>query len=364
MPYEAEHAARISNPDKYAKFRRENDKFGKGIDVIWGITDAGKTEIQSIRFDASKFSATEAKKWLKDHDYKPIEFAEASKDDGKSIDSNSSNIEHKTFKFNLASVEEIKANDSRYGIIKGYASTFGNVDRGNDIIVKGAFVKSLDWYRKEGKLIPMCYQHSMMHPIGGFSPSKMYEDEKGLYVEGEINLDTEKGKEAYALAKQGVISDMSIGFTCNDYDLGMEDDSTVRKIKEVQLWEISPVIIPMNPQAKITDVKNIVTIEDLGKEEDLEILDDNVIDDNTLLEMKKSQIERVLRETGRFSRSAVKHIVSCLKFHKKEDRLNLDNQELSGLLNSVKQRDAVQNKNIVNDRELCNLLNTIKAYRR
>jgi len=78
MPYKNEHSARIKDPGKYKTFRRENDKFGKGIDVIWGITDKGKAEVQAIRFDAKKFTAKQAKDWLKKHDYKSIKFEPAS----------------------------------------------------------------------------------------------------------------------------------------------------------------------------------------------------------------------------------------------------------------------------------------------
>jgi hypothetical protein len=77
MPYSNEHAARLNPPDKYVKFRRENGKFGSGIDVIWGITKEGKTEIQAIRFRASKFTVEKAKSWLKNHDFKPILFEPA-----------------------------------------------------------------------------------------------------------------------------------------------------------------------------------------------------------------------------------------------------------------------------------------------
>jgi len=77
MPYPNEHAARLKNPGKYKRFRRENDKFGSGIDAIWGITQDNKVELQAIRFDASKFTAAEAKKWLADHDYSPIRFEAA-----------------------------------------------------------------------------------------------------------------------------------------------------------------------------------------------------------------------------------------------------------------------------------------------
>jgi len=69
-PFPNEHAARQNPPSKYVRFRRENNKFGPGIHVIWGITSDQKTEIQSIRFSASKFTPEQARKWLKEHKYK------------------------------------------------------------------------------------------------------------------------------------------------------------------------------------------------------------------------------------------------------------------------------------------------------
>lgn len=77
MPYPNEHAARINSPDKYTKLRRNNDEFGKGIDVIYGVTKDGKAEVQAIRFDKEKFTPEAAKKWLKDHDYSSSGFEEA-----------------------------------------------------------------------------------------------------------------------------------------------------------------------------------------------------------------------------------------------------------------------------------------------
>ena len=67
MPYAEEHTARVNNPGKYSKFRRQNNKFGPGVDVVWGIKSDGTVEAESIRFDASKFTAEQALKWLKDH---------------------------------------------------------------------------------------------------------------------------------------------------------------------------------------------------------------------------------------------------------------------------------------------------------
>ena len=77
MPYPNEHAARLADPGKYAKFRRKSRAFGSGIDAIYGITEAGDVELQTIRFAAGKFSASEAKAWLKEHDHDAIKFERA-----------------------------------------------------------------------------------------------------------------------------------------------------------------------------------------------------------------------------------------------------------------------------------------------
>lgn len=77
MPYKLQHSARLRDPGQFKEFRRENDKMGEGVDVIWGITEAGTTETQAIRFDKTKFTEDECKTWLKEHDMSPIEFEPA-----------------------------------------------------------------------------------------------------------------------------------------------------------------------------------------------------------------------------------------------------------------------------------------------
>lgn len=80
-PFPNEHAARLTDPSQYDSFARKNDEFGDGIDAIYGIKD-GKTELQAIRFDKSKYSVKEAKDWLELHEFKPIMFEEASERSG------------------------------------------------------------------------------------------------------------------------------------------------------------------------------------------------------------------------------------------------------------------------------------------
>jgi len=78
-PYPNEHACRLEDPDKYIRFRRGNDKFGKGIHAIWGVQGGDKpVELQAIRLDKEKFTVPEARAWLKEHEYKCILFEPAS----------------------------------------------------------------------------------------------------------------------------------------------------------------------------------------------------------------------------------------------------------------------------------------------
>lgn len=198
--------------------------------------------------------------------------------------------EFKSFSFQITETKEEDRDGKRYGIVKGYASTYGNVDRGGDRVMKGAFTKSLGDYQARNRPVKMYFQHNSYDIIGGFPVDKIKEDETGLYVEGEINLKVQRGKEAYALAKQGVLSDFSIGYSVDDYELS----DGVRDLKTLKLWEVSLVGEPMNQQAIVTDVKSekyVKTIDDVEN-------------------ITKKEFEELLRETGAFSRQACVYIAS------------------------------------------------------
>ena len=79
-PYPNEHAARINDPDKYEMFRRDANAGGDGIDFIYGIFEENGerlSEIQSVRFDADRYTMEESMQWLADHDMEPMKFEEA-----------------------------------------------------------------------------------------------------------------------------------------------------------------------------------------------------------------------------------------------------------------------------------------------
>lgn len=135
------------------------------------------------------------------------------------------------------------------GTFEGYASIFGNVDKGGDKVVPGAFVESLAEARRTGRKIKMLREHDPREPIGIWED--MAEDAKGLWGKGRLILDVPKARETHALLKAGAVDGLSIGYRTKDY----EPDGNVRLLKKVDLWEVSIVTFPMNDRSKVTAVK-------------------------------------------------------------------------------------------------------------
>jgi len=144
---------------------------------------------------------------------------------------------------------EVKASEE--GRIEGYAAFFNNVDSYKDVIMPGAFKKSIE---NDIDNIKMFFNHDWSSvPIGTINQLK--EDEKGLYFEAQLNntalaVDVKEG------IKTGAVNKMSIGFITEKSENGEIEGKTVRKLKEIKLFEISPVNFPANEKADITGYKN------------------------------------------------------------------------------------------------------------
>ena len=136
------------------------------------------------------------------------------------------------------------------GKICGYGSIFDQIDSQNDRVVRGAFQKTLAKIKTRGVFPKMLWQHDQTQPIGIWT--KMEEDSRGLYVEGNLLLDLQQGQEAYHLVKSGGIDGLSIGYQVCKALKGK--DSGVRLLTELELFEVSLVTFAANPQAKITNL--------------------------------------------------------------------------------------------------------------
>lgn len=141
------------------------------------------------------------------------------------------------------------------GFFCGYASVFQVLDHHHEVIAPRAFKASLSKWSSKGKLPKMLWQHDAKKPVGVWH--EIYEDEHGLFVKGQLLLDLEAGREAYALLKAGVIDSLSIGFrpVKAKREAARDGKNQVRLLEEVDLMEISLVTFGANPEAKITAVK-------------------------------------------------------------------------------------------------------------
>lgn len=172
-------------------------------------------------------------------------------------------------------VTDVAHDDERnVAVIKGYGAVFGNVDLGRDVITRGAFSKTL---ADKGNKVYFLADHKY-DTDNLLGVATVEEDEVGLIGSYEINLDLQKGREIYSQAKQmqeaGLPLGMSIGY---DVVKGDPDPRTqVRILKELRLHEISLTMFPMNPEARVTSVKNMNVAE-------LERLRSEI---NSLLEVK------------------------------------------------------------------------------
>ena len=160
-------------------------------------------------------------------------------------------IEYKTFELEMKEADESEG----LGRFEGYASTFGNMDLGFDVVDKGAFKSTI---RQSKGRFPILADHNWEAHIGYNETAQ--EDDKGLYVVGAINLKVQKGSEKFALAKQALglktRMGLSIGYTTIQ---AKQDDENprVRRLTELKLWEYSFVTFPMNVEAMVTTAKSL-----------------------------------------------------------------------------------------------------------
>ena len=158
-------------------------------------------------------------------------------------------LEKKTFDFKVKQVTDD-------GEFQGYVSTFGNVDEGGDIVVQGAFTKTLE----ENKAFPLLWAHDPSKPatvVGSFHGA---EDIHGLLINGNFLPDPDSQNvrmKVKALVDRGVKFGLSIGYKALKFGNDRLNGSVVRRLDELKLYEGSLALFPMNEMALLTEVKAI-----------------------------------------------------------------------------------------------------------
>jgi len=209
---------------------------------------------------------------------------------------------------------EVKATAEENNIFtfEGYASTFNNIDHGDDVVIRGAFSNSL----AKNSQVPILWQHQMSEVIG--VSVQLYEDDKGLFIKGNLPKDdTLVSGRIIPQMKVGSIKEMSIGFFTKNYDMAKDG---IRLLKEIDLFEVSLVTKAMNSRALVTGFKSFETLRD---------------------------IEQTLKDSG-FSNNEAKTLISKIKEFSSQRDASQDNQ---------RDADATKQKIIT---DLNNFINNLK----
>jgi HK97 family phage prohead protease len=140
--------------------------------------------------------------------------------------------------------------DDVKGIVTGYFSAFNNIDSDGDVIVSGAYKKTVAENGPMGRnRIMHLLQHNPLMPLG--KPTELMEDAKGLRFTSKIT-ETSYGKDVIKLYAEGVFNEHSVGFEI----IKADNKAGYREIREIKLWEGSTVTWGANPNTPIESMKS------------------------------------------------------------------------------------------------------------
>jgi len=144
------------------------------------------------------------------------------------------------------------------GRFAGYASAFGVVDESGDVVMPGAFAKSLA--RRGAARVRMLFQHDPKEPIGLWESIR--EDAFGLWVEGRLVPGVPRADALRRLIETRAIDGLSIGF--RTVRASREGKGGHRKLFQIDLWEISIVTFPMLDRVRIVSTGSAGLRDALG----------------------------------------------------------------------------------------------------
>lgn len=197
------------------------------------------------------------------------------------------------YKISRSEIKDVDPN----GTVLFYASVFNNKDFGNDIIMPGAYSKTI----KENLKNIRHFKHHDSWKMPGVI-QEISEDSYGLLVKSKLILNTQLGKETYeeykAMQEAGKSMDHSVGYSAIKFDI--DNDKDERILREVKLFEVSTLTAwGMNPLAQTVSIKSLENIpfNDLIKEQKyFELLLNAPFTDATLtqLEQLKKHVDSLI----------------------------------------------------------------------
>lgn len=189
------------------------------------------------------------------------------------------------------SINEKVDNDwNKYLEIEWYAST-KDKDRGHDIVEPKAFENALATYMTNPVVL---LQHKHDKPIGVVTEANI--DNKWLYIKANI---TENTDNVMSAIKNWVLRTFSIGYWLKEWDYEVEESvdenwnyDYTTTIKNLELYEISVVSVPMNAYALMKSIEDCFEVKEVEDEE----IEWTCIDWEVNIEHGEEEIDEDLQE--------------------------------------------------------------------
>lgn len=245
---------------------------------------------------------------------------------------------------------DVKAEGDQ-GIIEAIVSVFNNVDRGDEIVRPGFFAESLKrklpkgvWHHRWEMPIAKTLEAREAMPGDSILPLRL-KDLGGLYIKGQFNLDTQRGRESYSDIKFGIIDEFSIGYkaTKRAYD----EESDVTELLEGEIFEWSPVLVGTNRDTQLLSVKSDGSLAGLRLEDQsdaaLAYLSESTERINDLEELRAKE-RRVISERNRTRISTC-----CEQIKQTVAAMQGAHDELSALMVLAEPRKKADQKAILNE---------------
>ncbi len=151
---------------------------------------------------------------------------------------------------------QIKSVDTKQGIVTSLVSVFGNVDAQKDVVLPGAFKRSIQKWKArmaEGSYLPVLYAHKddPSYIIG--KVLAMSETGEGLEVQARYFLDKPKARDAFNAMEEGVLGGSSFAY---DVIKAKSNDHGGLDLAELDVVEVGPTIYPANDATRLVGVKS------------------------------------------------------------------------------------------------------------
>lgn len=155
------------------------------------------------------------------------------------------------------------------GQFEAIVAVFNNVDRAGDMIIPGAFRRTLAFWEQKGRPIPVIFAHewdNLDAHIGQVMEAK--EVEEGLYVKAQLDMDEPFASRVWKKMRAGTLAEFSFAYDVVDAKLVDNGEKAepryVNELRDLDLMEVGPCLVGMNPETELIAVKNTLAAFKVG----------------------------------------------------------------------------------------------------